>query len=233
MKLRSISRNFPTAFTLILTCTLLPGFSLASIIGGVEFPQGEISFADSVVSYTPDASGGPVPSAANSEATNALGIPEVPGNTSIGACSGDPADCPFVSLGRGGSLVLEFVDNALTGSDNSDLDLWIFEVGPDVEDTYVDISTDGSDWFSVGKVFGTTSGVDIDNFGFGSSDLFSYIRLTDDYNEGGTSGASVGADIDAVGAISTVPVAVSEPASLLLIGLGFIGLGAATRSRKV
>lgn len=211
---------------------LTPGTVFATIIGGVDFPQGEISFADAVVSYTPDASGGPVPSAANSEPSNALGVPEVPGNTSIGACSGDPDDCPFVSLGRGGSIVLEFVDNALTGSDSPDLDLWIFEVGPDVEDTLVDISVDGIEWFSVGKVFGTTSGIDIDSFGFGSANLFSYVRLTDDYFEGGTSGASVGADIDAVGAITTIPVNVSEPASLLLIGLGLIGLGVATRSRK-
>lgn len=211
---------------------LLPGTALAAIIGGVDFPQGEISFADAYVSYTPGAAGGPVPSAANSEPSNALGVPEVPGNTSIGACSGDPLDCPFVSLGRGGSIVLEFVDNALTGSDSTDLDLWIFEVGPDVEDTFVDISSDGSEWFSIGKVFGTTSGIDIDSFGFGSADLFSYVRLTDDYFEGGTSGASVGADIDAVGAITTVPVSVPEPASLLLFGLGLIGLGAVSRKRK-
>jgi hypothetical protein len=194
----------------------------ATTIGGVDFPQGAISFADAVVSYNPDA-GGAVPSAANSEPSNALGLPEVPGNTSIGACSGDPYACPFVSLGDGGSITLKFTDNLLTGSGDSSLDLWVFEVGPDVEDTFVDISKDGNTWFSVGKVFGTTSGIDIDAFGFSQTDSFGYVRLTDDPNEGSTTGASVGADIDAIGAISTVP-SVPVPPAIWLFGSGLMGL---------
>lgn len=201
----------------------------ATIIGGVEFPQGDISFVDAVVSYDPDA-GGAVPSAANSEPTNALGAPEVAGNTSIGACSGTPEDCPFVSLGDGGSITLQFIDNFLTGSNDSAHDLWIFEVGPDVEDTFVEISKNGSDWFDIGKVFGTTSGIDIDFFGFDSTDLFSFVRLTDDPNEGGQTGASVGADIDAVGAITTVPASVPEPSIVLLIALG-LGVMSITRQK--
>ncbi len=198
-------------------------------IGGVEFPQGEISFADAVVSYDPDA-GGAVPTAANSEPGNALGVPEVPGSTSVGACTGDPLDCPFVSLGDGGFIILQFTDNLLTGSDDDSLDLWIFEVGPDVEDTFVEISKDATTWYDVGKVFGTTSGIDIDAFGFSSSDLFSYVRLTDDTNEGGQSGASVGADIDAVGAISTVP-SIPVPAAVWLFGSGLLALmGVARRN---
>jgi hypothetical protein len=200
-------------------------------IGGVEFPQGEISFADAVVSYDPDG-GGAVPTEANSEPSNALGVPEVPGSTSVGACTGDPLDCPFVSLGDGGFIILQFTDNLLTGSDDDLLDLWIFEVGPDVEDTFVEISKDGTTWFDVGKVFGTTSGIDIDAFGFSSSDLFSYVRLTDDTNEGGQSGASVGADIDAVGAISTVP-SIPIPAAVWLFGSGLLVLtGVARRNME-
>jgi hypothetical protein len=203
----------------------------ATIIGGVDFPQGSISFADSVVSYNPDA-GGAVPTAANSDPSNALGIPEVPGNTSIGACSGTPADCPFVSLGDGGSITLQFIDNLLTGSDDDSLDLWIFEVGPDVEDTFVEISKNGTVWFDIGKVFGTTSGIDIDSFGFTSADLFGFVRLTDDTNEGGQSGASVGADIDAVGAISTVYNPVPEPSMIALLSLGLIGIGVIRRKKS-
>ena len=106
---------------------------------------------------------------------------------------------------------------------------WIFEVGPDVEDTFVEISKDGTTWFDVGKVFGTTSGIDIDAFGFSSSDLFSYVRLT---NEGGQSGASVGADIDAVGAISTVP-SIPVPAAVWLFGSGLLVLtGVARRNME-
>lgn len=203
----------------------------ATIIGGIDFPAGVVSFADTVIAYDPDA-GGAVPSAANSEPSNALGLPEVPGNTSIGACIGDPNVCPSVSLGDGGFITLQFIDNLLTGSDDDSDDLWIFEIGSDVEDTFVEISKDGTDWFSVGSVFGTTSGVDIDAFGFSSSDLFSYVRLTDDTNEGDQSGTSVGADIDAVGAITTLTVnTVSEPSVIALFSLGLLGLGVAKREK--
>jgi len=197
---------------------VLHGTATATVIGGVDFPQGAVSFADAVVLYEPLFDGGPAPTAANSDPSNALGVPEVPGNTSIGACSGSPSDCPFVSLGDGGRLTLQFTDNLLTGSDDPGLDLWIFEVGPDIEDTFVEISVDGASWTSVGKVFGTTGGIDIDSFGFGSSDTFGFVRLRDDPNEGSKTGASVGADIDAVGAISTVRT-VPEPGTLSLIGL--------------
>ena len=112
----------------------------------------------------------------------------------------------------------------LTGSDSNALDLWVFEVGPDVEDTFVDISVDGTTWISVGKVFGSTAGIDIDAFGYGSASAFGYIRLTDDGALDGQSGATVGADIDAVGAISTQRRSVPEPG---VLGLLAAALGAA------
>lgn len=206
-----------------LGCLLLSGAASAELIGGVEFPEGEISFADVVIQYTQGYGG---VTAANAEASNALGVPDY---VSGGACSGTPSDCPFVSLGVGGSLILQFTDNLLTGSDDDGLDLWIFEVGPDVEDTLVDVSTDGINWNPVGSVFGSTSGIDLDAYGFGSGSMFSYVRLTDVITEGATSGASVGADIDAVGAISTVAVQVSEPGTLALMLLGFAGLAGMRR----
>lgn len=188
--------------------------------GGTDFPQGAVSFADAVVSFAPGMVGSN-PTTENLGATNALGLP----NYASGSACTSQANCPHVSLGDGGVLVLQFVDNRLTGSGNSAFDLWVFEVGPDVEDTYVDISKDGSTWSSVGKVFGSTAGVDIDAYGFGIDDLFAYIRLTDDTNEGEqTGGASIGADIDAVGAISTVRSEVPEPATMALLGAGLIGL---------
>jgi hypothetical protein len=181
--------------------------------GGTDFPAGAVSFADSVVNFSPTILGGE-PTEPNRNATNALGVPNY---SSGGPCS-SPETCTFVSLGDGGSLTLRFTDNVLTGSDSPALDLWIFEVGPDVEDTFVEISTNGSTWFPVGKVFGSTAGIDIDAFGFGSSNSFSYIRLTDDTAEGDQTGASVGADIDAVGAISTRVV--PEPGTWLLVLCG-------------
>jgi len=189
---------------------------------GVEFPGGEASFADSVVSYNPAFGGGAVPSATFQDASQALGAPNFPEGT----------DPEYVSLGAGGRIVLRFTDNSLTGSGNSNEDLWIFEIGPDVEDTFVDISKNGSTWFNVGAVTGATRGVDIDAFGFGTSDFFSFVRLTDNIALDATSGTTVGADIDAVGAIASAPPVgtVPEPATLLLVATAIVA-GAFTRRK--
>ncbi|MEE4203167.1 MAG: VPLPA-CTERM sorting domain-containing protein [Halieaceae bacterium] len=214
--------------TILAFSTLAAGHAVAAstTYGGVEFPGGDISFADSVVSYDPNFSDGSVPSEPNSDADNALGAPQVAGSTNVGACQ-TVGVCDFVSLGAGGQLILEFTDNFLTGSNDSSADLWIFEVGADVEDTVVDISINGDDWLNVGQVGGSTSGIDIDAFGYDATWLFSFVRLTDVLNEGQTAGISVGADIDAVGAITTVPVSeVPLPAAawLFLSAIGGAGL---------
>jgi hypothetical protein len=199
----------------------------AAVFGGVEFPQGAISFADAVASYQPGLAGAD-PAANYQGAVNALGAPDYPG-----ASCATAATCDFVSLGVGGELVLRFLDNVLTGSDSSADDLWVFEIGPDVEDTTVDVSVDGLTWLSVGMVTGSTRGIDIDAFGFGSASAFSWVRLIDVATEGATSGASVGADIDAVGAISTRPSAIiPEPATWAMMLLGFAGLGSALRRAR-
>jgi hypothetical protein len=202
-----------------LTCQAVP---IGNSQGSAEFPQGAASFADALVSYAVGGGGVTNP---HQGAANATGLPDYAG---ANGCASQ-ADCTFVSLGDGGSVTLQFVDNRLTGSGSAALDLWVFEVGPDIEDTFIDISKDGVTWFPVGKVFGSTAGIDIDAFGFGVGDQFAFVRLTDDTNEGAQSGGTAGADIDAVGAISTVIVRVPEPGSLMLAGLG---LAALTRLRR-
>ncbi len=209
--------------TVIMTSTLVLSTSAnAVLIEGVEFPEGIISFADSVVSY--NSLGGP--SAAHSNPDNALGLPDYTGDYN---CTGDPT-CAFVSLGDGGSITLQFTDNLLTGSGDSNSDLWIFEVGPSVEDTFVDISFDNVTWYSVGSVGGSRSSIDIDAFGFSAESQFRYVRLTDNGDLDDQFGITVGADIDAVGAISTTVVPV--PAAAWLFGSGLIGLVGFSRRKK-
>lgn len=204
----------------------------AVVIGGVDFPQGEVSFADTVVSFTLNPAS--TPGAAYLGQSNALGAANYNGNP---GCASQAA-CTFLSLGAGGALVLRFDDNVLTGSNNDALDLWIFEVGPNVEDTTVDLSVDGTNWLSVGLVTGSTRGIDIDAFGFDATSAFRYVRLIDVLAEGGTgNGGSVGADIDAVGAISTRRFTppdngVPEPGTWALMLLGFGGAGAVLRSAR-
>ena len=214
-----------TLSSLVLFGGALFAASSASAVpfGGIEFPGGAISFADAVVSYDPAFGGGAVPTHPNfTDPDEALGPPDY---------SGGSTGTGSVSLGSGGRLVLQFLDNFLTGSNNADFDLHIFEVGPDVEDTFVEISTDGVTWHDVGKVFGSTSSIDIDAFGFDSTFSFSYVRLTDDAAEGGTSGATVGADIDAVGAISTRPrdEVPDSGLTLILVSLSLAGLASLRR----
>jgi hypothetical protein len=220
-----------------MTKTLLPALlagsglllgasqATAEVFGGVDFPQGAISFADTLVSYLPGPGGVSAPHAG---AGNALGPPDDPGG---GAFCASQATCPYVSLGVGGAIVLGFTDNVLTGSGSDALDLWVFEVGGDVEDTTVEISVNGLTWLSVGLVTGGTRGVDLDAFGYGTSSAFSFVRLTDVAAEGEQSGTTVGADIDSVGAIST-RAAVPEPTTWALMLLGFASLGSALRRAR-
>jgi hypothetical protein len=212
-----LSRSFALA-----TMSLAAAASHAATFGGVEFPGGISSFADQVVSYDPVIKNGQ-PTAANQNSADTVGAPNYTG-----------ANSQYASLGDGGSITLRFVDNRLTGSGSNAKDLWVFEVGPDVEDTFVEISKDGATWYAVGKVFGSTAGIDIDAFGWGVSDQFAFVRLTDDTLEGDQSGASVGADIDALGAISTVaaPPAIPEPSTYALLLAGLAGVALASRRRR-
>lgn len=178
--------------------SLRPSSVIAEEFGGIDFPEGAISFADEVIVYDPSAGDGNVPTDPDFlDPAEALGPPDYSRSTEKGS----------VSLGDGGYVVLKFTDNRLTGSDTPDPDLHIFEVGTDAEHTYIEISNDGTIWHPVGKIFGATSSIDIDAYGFSSEDEFSFVRLTDDPDEGENSGRTVGADIDAVGAISTSPTA--------------------------
>jgi len=165
--------------------------------GVVVLPQGDRSFADVVVDYTPG-SGTILPRA--SDPRKALGAPDFSGNV---------ADGSFVSLGCDGTLTLQFTDNALVDVEGPDL--YVFEVGPKVEGMFLAISDDGENWVELGGIEGGRAEVDIrDMVPPGSS--FRYVRLTDDGIDCGTNYA--GADIDAVAAIGSAMRFVLEGAVL-------------------
>ncbi len=166
----------------------------AAEYGGVVFPAGAASFADRVIGYDPNFGGGPAPDETQQDSRQLLGVPG----------QGE------MSLGKGGRVRLRFLDNSLTGSDDSQPDLYIFEVGGE-EATYIDISKDGRRWFPVGTAAGFAFGIDIDQYGFDSNDRFSYVRITDDGDASGDFFLTPGADLVAVGARSSAPPVYKQP----------------------
>jgi len=192
----------------------LPAVSQAVLIGGIEFADGAISFADEVISYTP---GSDVASPHNNP-LNLLGVPD---------------DEPSTSLGDGGELVIRFIDNSLIASGDNTLDLWIFEVGAVVERFNVSISTDNSSWIDLGNVSGQPTGIDIDSVeGVTLDTLYSYVRLRDDESINQTGSPFGEADIIAIGAISSGVAAVPVPAAVWLFGSGLLGLVSVARRKK-
>ncbi|MGL5081547.1 MAG: PEP-CTERM sorting domain-containing protein [Microcoleaceae cyanobacterium] len=202
------------------------GSAQAATFRGIEFPEGAVSFADAAISYDRGGDDGNysyAPLEVFNRPETALGEPNsvlIPENES----QGDFSARDDLSLGEAGQVVLRFTDNFLTGSGDSEDDMWIFEAGTAVEGVLVEISADGVNWSGVGQIGGTQiGGIDLDAFGFDEGDLFSYVRLTDDGNNVYRGGWS-GADIDSVGAISTVAVDVPEPGNIL----GLLAIGAFT-----
>lgn len=188
------------AICLICLPSQIVTYVQAEEFGGLDFPDGERSFADSVVSFTPGTYGVSNPSTGPSKS---LGAPDY-------IESDDAIGDTFISIGNGGTLVVKFQDNSLSTSGNNDPDLWIFEIGARVERIYVYISEDGTNWIDLGSVEGATSGIDIDSYignGVVVGGRYSYVKLVDDINENEQTHFTAGADIDAIGAISsTEPV---------------------------
>jgi outer membrane protein OmpA-like peptidoglycan-associated protein len=156
--------------------------------GKIKLPLGDISFADKLVSYKV---GIPPPIKENANANDATGKPDF----NLERVTG------FVSLGTGGELVLSFTDNALVNIDGPDL--YVFEVGKYVEETYLYVSKNGKTWIRVGKIGGGNALVDIGD-STKSGDIFTYIKLVD-ARTATQKGDKMwpGADIDAVAAIGS------------------------------
>ncbi|MGM0559222.1 MAG: hypothetical protein ACQEVA_22745, partial [Myxococcota bacterium] len=212
------------------------------VVQGIEFAHGEKSFIDSVVTY--EINDNTDVEAPYDDPTAALGVPD---------CGTDDAPEPcHVPLGNAtddgtpGVLILAFDENRLINIEGDDL--YIFEVGPQVEASEVAVSHDGEEWVELGMIEGSTRGLDLAEFPeIHERAAFQYVRLRDVPN-GNTSGSPYGGpDIDAIGAIGSVDASEVEngrlidqqtdggcgcsstdrvpgSVSLALLGLGLLGL---------
>lgn len=145
----------------------------------VFLPLGDLSFADVIVSKKLGKSG------ANSNGI--IGPPDMSTKRFY------EVDGKICNLGLKGQITLAFTDNSLANVKGPDL--YVFEMGA-IEPTNLEISKNGIDWISVGKIEGGTAMVDIEPF-VKTGDTFNYVRLTDLETVSGIPGA----DIDAVAAI--------------------------------
>ena len=141
--------------------------------------------------------------------------------------SGLTADGGFVSLGSGGYITIGFLDNLLTNSGDRVLDLWVFEIGQQVENTLVyarpfDQNTidilelqgieKEDDFYLLGELKGSTSALDIDDIIVGlpkESIFFDAVKVYD-IPPSFCVNKSPGADIDAICAISSTPTVIAE-----------------------
>ncbi|RMH56603.1 MAG: OmpA family protein [Candidatus Hydrogenedentota bacterium] len=161
-----------------------PGKSYPDGHGGtVFFPLGDLSFADEVVDFLP---GDPPPPSYVAAPELALGIPDY------------VEDTRYVTLGCRGTLTVRFTDNVLI--DVPGPDLYVFEIGPAVEPTELQISPDGKRWTKIGTISGGRAEVDLEGK-VRPGEVFHYVRLTDLAT--GCDGDWPGADIDAIGAIGS------------------------------
>jgi len=167
-----------------------------------------LSFADEVLDYFNNCANN-----TNTDSTNAVGMP----------------DGPSISLGNGGYVTLLFSNNTLTNSGNTDPDLFVFEVGPLVEASTIELrpqddatenillaagieDADDDGFYEFGGIGGSTASVDIDSFFddiAAGSVFFDAIKVVD--APGSCSTSTPGADIDAVCALSNIPCDIGGP----------------------
>lgn len=193
-----------------MTLSLQPVTALAADLGDVVYtdtrgnqitvPGGEKSCAARVVSFT---QGDPWTSdPLDTDPIEILGAPN----------RGSAGNGKALTLGAGGVIVLEF-DIFIV--DGEGIDIYVFEVGDDVEATKVEVSSDLETWYDVGSADGSLCGVDINGKVPGGG-KFKYVRFADLLTA--SNGNYPGADIDAVaGKNAKAPATGSEWASEELV----------------
>lgn len=157
-----------------------------AILGGAD------SFAESIVEFIP---GSPWTwDELDKNPEDILGVPDRAGYDNGKA----------LTLGAGGVIVLEFKRLLVNGEGD---DIYVFEVGDQVEDTMVEVSADLENWYYVGRAKGSTASVDLgaDDSEAPADLKYKYVRLTDLYEY--PTGNYPGADVDAVACINSKPAA--------------------------
>jgi len=181
-----------------------------SITNGCDLCKNDwTSFADVVIEYNQNCTFNDFD---NPEA--ALGVPNF--NASY--------DGSAISLTAGGSVKLQFSNNLIVNSGDNAADVWIFEVGYDVEPCNIELrpfdqntidilnmagimDSNNDGFYEFGGIAGSVSYIDIDEViaGYAASTLkFDAIQIID--IQGSCGGRSPGADIDAVCALSSIEV---------------------------
>ena len=150
----------------------------------LRFPLGAVAFADRVARFD---FGTGTPDASERNARSAIGTPNYIRDY----------DGSYVALGHAGSITLEFVDNVLV--DGPGPDLAVFEISTP-EGSFIEISEDGRSFTRVGTIGGGGVTVDIGPRARPGA-RYRFVRITDDPDDGYSTGPYAGADIDAVGAI--------------------------------
>ena len=128
---------------------------------------------------------------ANMDPLIALGLPD---------SSNDTYSTGDLCLGMNGVLVLGFDSLIYDGPGD---DIYVFEVGPAVEETKVEVSNDLTTWYEIGIAEGRTAGLDMAGK-VPANVSFCYVRITDTGNN--SPGSWSGADIDAVCGLNTRPL---------------------------
>lgn len=188
-------------------CNALPNAGCTTCVEG-------ITFADVVIEYNPGC--------ANDVDT----FPE----STLGVSDYVDADGDtYLYLGEGGSIKLGFTNNTLTNSGDAMNDVFVFEIGPLVEnctlafrpaDSFTETQlqnasipdVNGDGFYEFGSVGGSTAGFDIDSIlvGYTTGQLiFDAIEITDVADLTCPEGFP-GADIDAVCALSFEELSVDE-----------------------
>ena len=170
-----------------------------------------LSFADVVLDYDNNC---PTGNIVSNDPNGALGMPDFNGST--GAYS------TYTSLGNRGFIKLGFTNNTLTNSGDANPDLYVFEIGPLVEGSVIELrpasteteniliansftDNDNDGFYSFGAIGGATAEIDIDgSLGLPVNTLlFDAIKITSSASNS-CSGETPGADIDAVCALSSI-----------------------------